>query len=126
MSFGRSFGFGRLVRPASYSNVSTTPLSTVRQVLHLLRYCTATQSTLIVRYILTDQPNAGQSSTVYKYLKNLRTAQSTLVEAAAERQYKSVLARLAKAPDNPTFFNVGQLVLVKPRGSQMRPKVDVK
>ena len=77
------------------------------------------------RVLLNDPTTDSQSSTVFAYLEKLRQTQSALTTAMVDRQRESVQRRLAKAPPNPTIFEVGQLVLVQPRGSQPRSKLDV-
>jgi hypothetical protein len=68
------------------------------------------------RMLLNPPVDTGPQVTYHQYLQDMLAAQTTLTEAALERQRVVVEARLAKAPANPTTFAVGSYVLVQPKG----------
>ena len=77
------------------------------------------------RMLLTAPAEPGAETTVHQYLQGVLHTQETLTRNAIERQREVVAARLAKAPPNPTMFEVGSYVLVKPRGVKDHVKFDV-
>ena len=78
------------------------------------------------RMLLTaPAPPQADVTTYHQYLQNLLAGQEAMVASARAHQQKVVDARLAKAPPNPTFFEVGTMVLVLPKGQDM-PKHDVR
>lgn len=65
--------------------------------------------------LLTAPAQPGDVTTYHQYLQDLLAGQQATTAAAQQRQQEVVEARLSKAPANPTFFEVGTLVLVLPQ-----------
>lgn len=76
------------------------------------------------RQLLLELPESTDTTTYEAYLTTLLTNQRILVQASAAHQLEVAQRALARAPEHPTEYHVGDLVLVLPgdRTVKLKPR----
>jgi hypothetical protein len=75
------------------------------------------------RQLLIQLPEPTESITYEGYLMELMATQTALVQASADHQRAVVDRTLESAPEHPTSYEVGDLVLALPAAKQPRSKL---